>query len=94
VRLVLRDIEQRYYALSAAEDEFSTLERRNIYVTLVRRMRLWVRQASFTWKSDQIAFLQAVTSFYQDYGNILRRLKIEMLRGRLADQPLVNTKGV
>ncbi len=87
VRLLLRDIERRFNRLSQAEVEFSKLERRDIYITLVRRMRLWVRQASFTWKSDHLQFLQAIASFYRDYGRVLRLLKFDSARGRLADQP-------
>lgn len=86
VRLLLRDIERRFDLLSEAEGELATLDRRDIYITKVRRMRLWVRQASFTWKSDHLQFIQAVALFYKDYGHVLRLLKFDALRGRL-DQP-------
>jgi hypothetical protein len=85
VRLLLRDVDRRFDQLSTAEPELETLDRANIYITLVRRMRIWVRQASFTWKSDQLQFLQAVGSFYKDYGNVLRLLKFDAQRGRLAN---------
>jgi hypothetical protein len=87
VRLLTRDLERRYSLLSAAEPEFGKLQRRDIYITLVRRMRLWVRQASFTWKADHLQFIQAVAFFYRDYGHVLRLLKIDSQRGQLADQP-------
>lgn len=86
VRIILNDIEGRFHQLSQAEPEFSQLDRRDIYITLVRRMRLWFRQASFTWKSDQLQFIQAIASFYRDYGKVLRLLKFDAQRGRL-DQP-------
>lgn len=87
VRLLLRDVEAKFELLSQAEPEFGTLDRRDLYLTIVRRMRLWVRQASFTWKSDHLQFLQAVASFYKDYGRVLRLLKLDAQRGLLADQP-------
>lgn len=87
VRLLLRDVDRRFDQLSAAEPELETLDRANIYITLVRRMRIWVRQASFTWKSDHLQFIQAIGSFYKDYGNVLRLLKFDAQRGRLANQP-------
>lgn len=87
VRIILRDIESRFKRLSEAEPELSQLDRRDIYITLVRRMRLWVRQASFTWKADHLQFIQAIASFYRDYGRVLRLLKFDAQRGRLAGQP-------
>lgn len=85
VRLLLRDIERRYDLLAEAEPEFKKLSRSDLYITMVRRMRLWVRRATFTWKSDQLTFIQLVAKFYKDYGQILRLLKYEQLRGRFAD---------
>lgn len=85
VRLLLRDIERRYDLLAEAEPEFKKLNRSDLYITMVRRMRLWVRRATFTWKSDQLTFIQLVAKFYKDYGQILRLLKYEQLRGRFAD---------
>lgn len=88
VRAIINDIERRYERLSEAETELATLVRSALYVKLVRRMRLFVREATFTWKADQLRFLQAVSHFYSDYGTILRFLKHDFQEGRLADQPL------
>jgi hypothetical protein len=87
VRLILQDIERRYNHLSAAEDELSTLIRAPVYIKLVRRMRIQVRDANFAWKADQLKFIQSVSHFYSDYGTILRLLKRDLEQGRLADQP-------
>ena len=87
VRAIIHDIERRYELLSEAENELTTLVRSPVYVKLVRRMRLFVREATFTWKADQLRFLQAVSHFYSDYGAILRLLKLDLEQGRLADQP-------
>jgi len=83
MRAIIHDLEARFDRLSEAEDEFSSLDRRDVYIKLLRRMRLDLRTALFTWKADQLRFLQAVTQFYSDYGAILRLLKIDVLRGRI-----------
>lgn len=87
VRLLLRDLEAKFNLLSQAEGEFATLDRRDIYITIIRRMRLWLRQARFSWKSDHLQFIQAIASFYRDYGRILRLLRIDAQRGRLTEGP-------
>ena len=84
IRLVLKDIQDRQALLTKAEPEFNGLDRKDIYITLVRRMRLWVRQALFTWKSDQLQFIQAIASFYKDYGRVLRYLKMDAQRGKIS----------
>ena len=93
VRVLIHDIERRFERLSEAEGEFATLDRRDIYIKLLRRMRLDVRLASFTWKADQLRFIQAVAQFYTDYGAVLRLLKTDFYRGRLADPTIVSNKG-
>lgn len=85
VRVLIQDLESRFARLSEAEPEFSTLDRKDVYIKLLRRMRLDLRTALFTWKADQLRFLQATTQFYSDYGAVLRLLKFDLLRGRLND---------
>ena len=46
-------------------------------------MRLDLRAATFTWKADQLRFVQVISQFYSDYGAILRLLKFDLLRGQL-----------
>lgn len=87
VRAIIRDIEGRFERLSEAEVEFATLDRRDVYIKFLRRMRLDLRTALFSWKADQLRFIQAITQFYSSYGSILRLLKFDVLRGKLADQP-------
>ena len=46
-------------------------------------MRLTIKDAQFSWRSDDLKFLRAVTSFLKDYGTVLHNLKIDEARGRL-----------
>lgn len=86
VRALLHDMEQRYRRLDAARPELLTLERAERYIKLLTRMRLWLRQAFYTWKVNQLVFLQATAGFYGEYGQLLRFLKFDQTRGRLADR--------
>ncbi len=81
VRLTLQDMSSRYDILSAAKEELQTLDRADKYTLLLHRMRLWLRQANFKWKADQLSLLQAVSGFYSDYGVVLRFLKVDQARG-------------
>jgi hypothetical protein len=83
VRVLIHDLEHRFEHLSEAEPELDKLDRRDRYIKFLRRMRLDLRTATFTWKADQLRFIQAVTQFYSDYGAILRLLKFDLLRGQL-----------
>lgn len=94
VQALLKDMQSRYEHLSAAHEELQTLDRADKYVLYLHRMRLWLRQASFKWKADQLAFLQAVSGFYSDYGAVLRLLKIDQARGRFIEQGTEGLKGV
>jgi hypothetical protein len=83
----------RYDMLSAAMGEFGTLDRAHVYIRTYQRMRLHLRKASFTWKADQLAFVEATANFYADYGAVLRLLKTEETRGRFqADRPATVVK--
>lgn len=86
-------MQARYEHLAAAQEELQTLDRADKYIKFLHRMRLWLREASFKWKADQLAFIQAVSGFYSDYGAVLRYLKFDQARGRFVadDQPV---KGV
>lgn len=82
-RQMLTRIERLYDEISAAEPEFKTLDRAEFYLRSLRNLRVWLRQAKFAWRFDDMTFLQAVAGFYTDYGAILRLLKIDQARGRL-----------
>lgn len=86
VRVLLQDMERRYHKLEAARPEIETLERAPRYIKCLTRMRLWLRQSYYTWKANQLVFLQAVAGFYSEYGSLLRFLKFDQTRGRLADR--------
>lgn len=77
----LTDMGERYANLSGAQAELATLDRADRYLKLLRRMRIWLRQANFFWRGDQLTFLRAVAGFYSDYGAILRLLKQDYNRG-------------
>jgi hypothetical protein len=81
VRILLKDMGSRFEQLSAAQEELATLDRADRYIKYLSRMRLWLRQANFMWKADQLTFLKAVAGFYADFGSILRLLKLDQARG-------------
>lgn len=89
---LLQDMQRRYRYLSEAQDELETLYRANVYIQLLTRMRIRLRQAGYVWKLDHLRFMQSVASFYSDYGAIMRLLKIEQSRGRFKEPPV--TQGV
>lgn len=78
----LNDMGTRYTQLLEASDELSSLDRADRYIKILRRMRVWIRQANFFWRGDQLTFLRAVAGFYSDYGAILRLLKQDYDRGK------------
>jgi len=49
----------------------------------VRQLEFILRRAKYVRLANQLAFGQAVASFYTVYGNILRYLKIDQARGHL-----------
>ena len=81
---LLNDMAHRYRHLSAAEDEIRTLNRADKYITKLVRMRLWLRQAHYAWKANHLAFLEAVSGFYSEYGAVLWLLKTDQARGAFA----------
>ncbi len=96
VQLILKDIRSRYANLELARDELVSLEYAEKYTKYLRRMRVWVREASFAWHADQLQFLKSVSGFYSDYGAVLRLLKMDELRGKFTEPaaPEPNTTGV
>lgn len=83
---LLKDIQGRLNRLQEGVDEFQTLERAPLYLRILKRMRLTVRRAQFAWRTDDLAFIQAISEFLSDYGTVLQNLKIDQARGRF-DQP-------
>ena len=76
-------------------DLFKRLEQASKYLKYLRRMRLWIRNANFAWRADQLRFLKSVAGFYSDYGAILRLLRMDELRGKFSEPATtVNTTGV
>lgn len=86
VRVLLHDMERRYTRLEVARSELETLKSGDRYVKALKRMRLLLRQTFYNWKANQLVFLQATAGFYAEYGQLLRFLKIDQARGRLADR--------
>ena len=87
-RQLLKDIQARYTRIFSALDEFKTMDRADVYVGLVHRMRLTVKAANFAWRYSDLAFFQAISNFYSDYGTVLRLLLTDKARGRLnSNQP-------
>lgn len=85
VQLLLKDIQSRYASLELARSELQTLKYAAKYLKYLQRMRLWVRDADFSWHSDQLRFIKSVSGFYADYGAVLRLLKTDQLRGTFTE---------
>lgn len=83
---LLKDAQSRFVRLEAAEDEFRTLVEPHKFIKIIRKMRLTMREAHFSWRTDDLRFLRAISSFMEDYGTLLRLLKWEEARGRF-EQP-------
>lgn len=81
-RNLLRDAQARFEILSEAEDELRTLDRAPLYIQILRRLRLSVRLAQFAWGTDDLKFLESISSFFTDYGTVLRYLKFDEGQGR------------
>ena len=82
-QILLKDITWRYKTLATALDEMQSLDRGSLYIKYLTRMRLYLRQAHYNWKADQLVFLRAVAGLYTDYGAVLRLLKEDSVRGKL-----------
>ena len=85
-RSLLTNIRDRYNTVFSALDEFKTLDRADVYIRLVHRMRLTMKTANYAWRFNDLAFFQAITNFYTDYGTILRLLATDQARGRLTSK--------
>lgn len=81
-RNLLKDAQERLNHLAEAEDELQTLDRSPLFIGLLKNLRLTVRRAQFSWRSDDLKFMRAIAEFYSNYGIVLRHLKIEQGRGR------------
>jgi hypothetical protein len=84
-RNLLKDAQQRLKALETAENEFQTLDRATLYINALKRMRLSVRMAQFSWRTDDLKFIRAISEFLSDYGTVIRYLKIDQDRGQFSD---------
>jgi predicted DCC family thiol-disulfide oxidoreductase YuxK len=80
-KILLHDMALRYKHLEAAEDEIRTLNRADKYITKLVRMRLWLRQAHYAWRANHLAFIEAISGFYTEYGALLWLLKTDQARG-------------
>jgi len=85
-RNLLKNAQARYAQLSAAEDELQNLDRSYKYIQILRRMRLTVVTAQFSWRADDLKFLLAIATFFRDYGTVLRLLNEDRARGQLLSE--------
>lgn len=83
-RGLLKNVQENYNQLTAAEDEFRALQRAHLYIQIIRRMRLTVKDAQFSWRTDDLKFLESIASFFTDYGILIRTLKEDEARGKLS----------
>jgi hypothetical protein len=83
-RNLLKGAQERLNRLEGAFDELQQLDRAPLYIKLLDRMRRSVKKAQFSWRADDLAFIQQIANFFSDYGTVLQNLKIDQARGRLA----------
>lgn len=69
--------------LQEGADELQQLERSDLFIKLYRRLEFIVKRANFLRRGNDLAFIQAVAEFYTNFGEVLRRLKIEQAKGQL-----------
>lgn len=81
--LLLKDMARRHGLLEEAEDDLRNLERGAAYIKRLKQTGLRLRHALLTRRTDQSEFLQAVGKFYEGYGEVLRWLYLDRLRGKL-----------
>lgn len=86
-RNMLKDVQAKLSALEGAEDEFQTLERSALLIGILKKLRLVVRQAQFSWRTDDLKFLTSISEFYSNYGIVLQHLNHERARGRFNNDP-------
>lgn len=82
-RNLLKDAQGRLNRLEDATDELESLDRYPLYIKRLNRMRVQIKKAQFAWRTDDLAFLTAISDFFADYGVVLQNLKIDQARGRL-----------
>jgi hypothetical protein len=82
-QVLMKDMIRRYTDMNKAQEELMTLERADVYTRLMTRLELVIRRAAFVRRSNHLAFAQDVADFYSFYGEVLRRLMIDKVRGKL-----------
>jgi len=86
-RILLKDMRSRLERIQEATDELQTLPKADRYFRRIVNLRVHMRDAGYMWRADQVAFLEAVSGFYSEYGVILRFLKFDQAMGRFTDKP-------
>ncbi len=81
--LLLKDMARRHARLEEAEGDLRGLDRADRYIKQLKQMGLRLRHALIVRRTDQSEFLQAVGHFYEGYGDVLRWLYLDKLRGKL-----------
>lgn len=84
-RDVLKDVEERFRELDLAEDELQTLTRPAIYIGALKDMRHAIRRAMYAWRTDDVAFIEAIAEFFTAYGTVLQNLRRDQALGHLED---------
>jgi len=80
---LMNDMTRRFLRLKESEKELKTLDRAELFIKHLRRMGLILKRANFVRRTNDLAFVQAVSDFYAAYGEVLRYLKIDQARGQL-----------
>ncbi len=79
----LKDMARRHALLEEAAKELQQLDRADRYIKQLKIMGLRLRHALIVRRTDQSEFLQAVGRFYESYGDVLRWLYLDNMRGKL-----------
>ncbi len=81
---LLRGMSNRYQSLQNSSEELKVLDRGDWFLKQLRKLGFILKRSNFVRQANHLAFGQAVAEFYSIYGEVLRYLKIDQARGKLA----------
>lgn len=84
-RGLLNTVRDWLKAFEACLPELEGLDRKTAYILQFQKLRLAFRQAQYSWRVDDLQFIEAIQTFFSTYGAILKLLKIDELRGLLKE---------
>lgn len=94
VRKLLDDMQGKFNEVSSSSEELQNLPRSDRYFKQLTDMRLALREANFSWKANQVRFINAASRFYSSFAEMLRFLRWEAQAGTFSQPVVKHLKGV